>query len=103
MVKEFHIPIGSLLAMPKKHFFWLSNMAPRVRAEQDLRLLNVLLVSQSSQESVQTVWDGIRQVMGVVYESSHVATKTFKVQDENEMDPEFDRAGLRALKAKHGA
>lgn len=94
--------LGSLLAMPKKHFFWLFNMKSRVQAERDLRLLNILVTSQSSSEGYEKIAESLRKEMGVIHETIQQSPKTFTVQDENELDPEFDRAALRALKIKHG-
>lgn len=103
MVREFHIPISSLLEMPKRHFFWLYSMMPRVRAERDLMMLRVMRLAQADQEGFEKVAQQIQGEMGVIYERQFQAPKVVKIEEcSEELDPEFDREGLRALKAKHG-
>lgn len=103
VVREFHIPISSLLAMPKKHFFWLYAMMPRVRAERDLMMLRVMRVSQADQEGFEKITQEIQSEMGVIYERQFQTPKIVKIEECDEgLDPEFDREGLRALKIKHG-
>ena len=66
-------------------------------------LLRILAASQSSKEGFDATYDGLEKEVGVIYHRAQPSTpKTFKVYDENELDPEFDRAGLQALKIKHG-
>jgi hypothetical protein len=102
-MKEYQMSLSSVLQLPKAHFFWMNNMIPRVRAEQNLALLKVLVAAQSTQEGLKDIEAELREDMGTIYYQSRAATKTITVEDENTLDPEFDREGLRALKMKHGA
>lgn len=103
-MKEYQVPLSVVLGMPKSHFFWMNNMISRVRAEHHLELLRVLVAAQSTPEGLESFEKDYRQELGTVYyHSQPVGAKPLRVEDENELDPDFDRAGLRALKMKHGA
>lgn len=103
-MKEYQIPLSEILATTKSRFFWMNNMIPRIRAELHLELLKVLVAAQSTPEGLEAFEKEYRQELGTVYyHDQPVGKKTFTVEDENELDPDFDRAGLRALKMKHGA
>lgn len=63
--------------------------------------MKLLLAAQSSEEGIEAVTQELQQNLGVIYERNQQYT-TFELEDESALDPEFDREGLQALKAKHG-
>lgn len=67
-----------------------------------MALLKVLVAAQSSLEGLRSIEKELRDDVGVIYYQQPSPT-TIVVDDENALDPAFDREGLRALKMKHGA
>ena len=97
-MREFAIPYDALLKTPIKRFWFLNRQVDRLRAEDDLRRMKVL-VAVNSNESFQQALDGFTKQMGTiaVFEEK---TRELVNDPETGLDPEFDRAGLHALKAK---
>jgi hypothetical protein len=90
--------------MPKKQFMWLYSMMPRVRADQSLVLVKALLASQSTEEGLRAAVRDWEDERGIVYHGVQPSSPmTLRFEDDDSLDPEFDREGLRALKIKHGA
>lgn len=91
-----------LMSLSIKRFWFLSNQIDRIRAEKDLRQLQ-MLGSATSQEAYKAAHDHLRDQAGQVYVWQPVAPKEIKIDPDTGLDPEFDRAGLQALKARHSA
>lgn len=89
------------MALHPKHFWVLSNQIDRLRAEEDLRQIH-LLVSVGSQEAYKSTTDHLQSQIGQVYVWKKESPGTLVLNPDNgeEMDPAFDREGLRKLKAK---
>lgn len=101
-MSEFKTPISEVLATKKTLFFWMLRQADRLQAERDMRILRAFRAAQSEAEGFDAVVKNLEAEMGVVYEfGTFVPSKM--VLDDDGVDPEFDREGLRALKAKYGA
>lgn len=60
-------------------------------------------MAAQSNEGCEKAIEALSQDLGIVYEWAKTAPPKFEVKTEEGLDPEFDRAGLRALKVKHGA
>ncbi|NKX37873.1 hypothetical protein HGG70_08105 [Rhodobacteraceae bacterium R_SAG4] len=101
-MSEFKIPIGEVLKTKKTHFFWMQRQADRLQAERDMRILRAFRAAQSDGEGFEAVAKSLEAEMGVIFEFGPIAPDKMVLNDEG-MDPEFDREGLRALKAKFGA
>lgn len=97
----YSMSISSVLALPKRTFFWMLRQAERLEADSNRRQLQLLLAVQSA-EGVDKAFEMLNEDVGTVYEWGKYIPPAFDVNDEG-LDPEFDRSGLRALKAKHGA
>lgn len=97
-MKNYGMSISDILTLPLRRFWFLANQVDRIRAEEDLRLLQVLASSQSA-EGYEKAVDSLREQMGQVY-VWQPREMTLEVNvDKVERDPEFDRAGLQRLKA----
>lgn len=94
--------LRDVLGLPKRQFFWLQRQADRLEADADRRHLHILLAMASS-EGVEQGLKALQQEVGVIYEWGKFIPPAINLTDDDGLDPEFDRAGLRALKAKHGA
>jgi hypothetical protein len=97
-VEKFHFSHDDMLKMPMRRFWFYLKQVDRINAEEDLRLLRLLAAAHSG-ETIEQVTKDLNQVMGRIYVYEPKA-KSFEVEDENAMDPNFDRAGLHALKGK---
>lgn len=92
-----------VLGLPKKRFFWLERQADRLAAGRDRRMLNILSAAGStSQEVIESVLKRLDEEEGVIYEFGAFVPAPMVLTEEG-LDPAFDREGLRALKARHGA
>lgn len=86
-----------------KRFWFLANQIERLRAEKDLRQIQ-LLASVGSTEAYKTARDYLKDQMGEIYVLEADAPPTeIRIDPETGLDPEFDREGLRALKMKISA
>lgn len=78
-------------------------MMDRVEAEQDLRLLRVMVAATYTQEGLKEAVEELEKTAGEVFtwgEPTQLQQK--KAEGEEGLDPEFNRTRLRALKARHG-
>lgn len=97
--------LSSVLKMPKRHLFWLVEQIGRLEAHEDLRTLNILLVAGAQNaEVISKAVDQLHREVGeiYVYEPTKFVPQEVTMNEED-LDPEFDRASLQALKFKHGA
>lgn len=84
--------------MPLKKFWFLSNQVDRIRAERDLRQIQ-LLASVGSVEAYKNATDYLKDQAGTIYVWEPEAPAEITLDPETGLDVEFDREGLRALKA----
>jgi len=87
------------MALPIKRFWFLSNQVERLRAEKDQRQLQ-LLASVTTQEGFKTANENLKKEIGTVYVWTPKVDTEIKIDPKTGLDPEFDREGLRALKAR---
>lgn len=89
--------------MPIKVFWYLNKQVDRLRAEEELRQASIL-AAITSQEGYEKALENLRGQLGeiAVFEPS-VTTLNLDAATDEGLDPEFDRAGLMALKARHCA
>lgn len=81
--------------MPVKRFWFYNKQVDRLAAEEDLRMIN-LLASVTSGEAYGKAIDNLRKQMGEI----HVIVPVARTFNADEIDPEFERDKLRALKMK---
>jgi hypothetical protein len=95
--------IETLMEVPIKQFWFIANMIERIRAEKDLRHIQ-LLASVGSVEGYTAARDFLKEQAGEIYVmEGPTAPVQFKIDPQTGLDPEFDREGLRALKMKISA
>lgn len=85
---------NELIETPIKRFWFLLNQIDRLRAERDLRLVDVSLGSRD-EKGIQMLRDTLKKEFGEVY----VWNDPGPMEVDARLDPEFDREGLRRLKA----
>lgn len=94
--------LNDVLETPKKHFFWLLGEIDRHRAESDLRQYRVVQAVNSAEGSEKLTKE-LYEDRGQLLHFGRVLSRKIEIEtDDGKIDPEFDRAGLRALKAKMG-
>ena len=83
-----------------RQFWFLVNQINRLRAEDDLRRLQVMGAVNTSEAYEQAV-ENLQKTVGEIYiwEPSHL-TDELVLDPDTGLDPEFDREGLRQLKAQ---
>lgn len=91
-----------VLALPLRRFWFVSNMIDRLRAEKDLRQLQLLASVGTKEAYTQTV-KTLTEWAGTVYVFEKELPTVVRIDPETGLDPEFDREGLRALKMKIAA
>jgi hypothetical protein len=104
-MKEYGQSFDQVMALTPRRFWALSNQIDRLRAETDLRQIR-LLASHQSAEAYKMATEHLTSQVGQVYvwRKDVVSNKIVIDPDTGEeMDPEFDREGLRALKQKLAA
>lgn len=94
--------LSATLEMSSRHFYWMYSQIDRVEAHEDLRMIRVMAAANTDQESFSKVLSSMVEQMGEV-EVFETVTPAAEQRDwnENELDPDFDREGLRRLKARH--
>lgn len=93
------MPFEELLKTPIKRFWFLHRHVDRIRAESDIRQLN-LLGAVTAQDSFNKAHEDLRRSLGEIVVLEPVAP-TLNL-DPHQRDPEFDAAGMAALMLKHG-
>jgi hypothetical protein len=84
--------------MPIKRFWFYHKQVDRLAAEEDLRMLNLLAAVTSSEAYGNTV-EKLRRSMGEIYVMMPVQNTLVVVDGKvEELDPEYDRGALLALK-----
>lgn len=82
-----------------KRFWFLVNQIDRIEAEARLNQLD-MLASATAHDAYKAAHERYKKTVGQVYVWRPVAPVELKVDPDTGLDPEFDREGLRALKAK---
>lgn len=95
VLREFGFTWDELAKLSIKKFWFLNRSIDRLRSEEDLRRIQ-LMASVGSSEAYSSALNSLQTQMGTIAVMED--KRTVLVLDENGMDPEFDRAGLRALK-----
>lgn len=90
-----------VMALRKRVFFFLYGQTARLEADDGRRQLQLLIAAQSS-EGVKQAFEALNNDLGVVYQHSEIVHPVVLTTDDDALDPQFDRAALRALKARHG-
>lgn len=94
--------LDDILNLPLKRFWFLANQVDRIRAEEDMRQLQLLACAQSS-EGFESAVESLRTQMGQIYVwKPEPATLEFQIDATTGSDPTFDRAGLQRLRALSG-
>jgi hypothetical protein len=97
-MQTYGLSFEELYGLTIKRFWFLVNQVDRIEANDRLNQLEVL-ASATSGETYKAARERYTQTVGQVYVWKPVAPAEITF-DPNTIDPEFDRAGLRALKAK---
>lgn len=90
----------SLLQTPLRRFWFLNNQIDRLRAEKELRYLQLLASAQSG-DAFKATYDHLTNQVGKIYVWDEAAPEKIIINSDTGLDPEFDREGLHALKAKN--
>lgn len=90
------------MALPIRRFWFLSNQVERLRAEKDQRRLQ-LLASVTTQDGFKAANDQLKDEIGTVYVWTPKVDTEIRIDPNTGLDPEFDKEGLRALKARLAA
>jgi len=90
----------SLLQTPLRRFWFLNNQIDRLRAEKELRHLQLLASAQSG-DAFKATYDHLTNQIGKIYVWDEAAPEKIIINSDTGLDPEFDREGLHALKAKN--
>lgn len=89
------------MKLPVRKFWFYHRQISRLRAEEDRRMLGVLGSAQSS-DYYQKLAKQLDEEIGEIYVFEPTVKTMVVTQDDNQMDPEYDRAGVRALFANLG-
>ncbi|MGV1754829.1 hypothetical protein [Agrobacterium sp. CG674] len=91
--------VNDLMALSVKRFWFLANQIDRIEAADRLNQME-MLASVTSQEGYKMVSEKLVKTVGQVYVWKPHTPKVLVVDPDTGLDPEFDRAGLQALKAR---
>lgn len=84
--------------LPIRKFWFLFQMVERLRAEDARVLLEIGIATQSG-EGVKEAYEALENDVGQICVWEAEVPKVIEI-DSEELDPEFDREGLNALKRK---
>lgn len=91
----------AVLDTPLKRFWFLVNQIDRLKAEENLRLLQVTGAANDA-EAIQIALENLKNEMGQVFVWEEQAPSEIRIDPETDTDPEFDKGGLERLKALSG-
>lgn len=100
VLKEYGIGFDDLLQTPLRRFWFLNNQIDRLRAEKELRQLQLLASAQSG-DAFKATYDHLSNQIGKIYVWDEAVSNEIVINTETGLDPEFDRNGLHALKNKN--
>jgi len=83
--------------MPIRRFWFLNNQIDRLRAEQEIRQLQILACAQSS-EGFKSSYDHLSTQMGQVYVWQEPKVGEIIIDSTTGLNTEFDREALQRLK-----
>lgn len=98
-MQVYGLGFEELYGLTIKRFWFLVNQLDRIEASDRLNQLE-LIASTAAQETYKAARDHYTKTVGQVYVWKPKAPVELKVDPGTGLDPEFDREGLRALKAK---
>lgn len=94
--------LDEVLDLRLRRFWFLVNTADRLKAEEDIRLLQIFGSAQS-EKGFEEAQKALRAEMGQqVFVWEEKTRDEMRIVPDNGLDPEFDRKGLQALKAMAG-
>jgi hypothetical protein len=101
-MKEYGTSFEDLLMITPRRFWFLHNQLDRIKAQEHVFQLQ-LLGSVQSGEAYEAAMKNLNATVGQVfyYDEPASAPVELKIDPHTGLDPEFDREGLRALKARH--
>jgi hypothetical protein len=99
---EYGFSVDQVLELTVKRFWFISNMIDRIRAEKDLRQIQ-LMASVGSKEAYEAAFKSLNSQAGEVFVLEKEIPTEIRIDPKTGLDPEFDREGLRALKMKIAA
>lgn len=99
---EYGYSVDEVLDLTVKRFWFVSNMIDRLRAEKDLRQIQ-LMASVGAKEAYEKAFSALNDQAGQVYVLEKEVPTEIRIDPDTGLDPEFDREGLRALKMKIAA
>jgi hypothetical protein len=100
VLAEYSLSFDELMNLSIRRFWFIANMIERLRAEKDLRQIQ-LMASVGSVEAYKSAREFLQEQMGQIYVLDiGDAPVEIKVDPTTGLDPEFDREGLRALRMK---
>lgn len=98
MLKTYGLSFQEVLDLKLNRFWFLVNQADRIRAEEDLRQLNLLGSAQSG-EAYEKAVEALSQMTGQIYVWKPAEMPSeIRIDPQTGLDPEFDREGLRRLR-----
>lgn len=97
MIRFYGFEYDALLNYPWKRFLYLQRQIDRIQAEEDLRQVQLLGMA-TSQDGYAAITERLSKQMGeiAVYEPGI----TMLNLDDDQLDPEFNREALHALKGR---
>lgn len=98
-MQTYGMSFEELYGLTVKRFWFLVNQIDRLEANDRLRQLE-MLASATAPEAYKAARESYQKTVGQVFVWKPVAPTEIKVDPNTGLDPEFDREGLRALKAK---
>lgn len=90
--------MDELMELDLKRFWFLVNQVDRLRAESDIRMLQ-LLGSVTSEETFNQATKNLRDELGQIYVWKETESVEFRIDPNTGRDPEFDRSGFDSLRA----
>lgn len=87
----------SVLNMELKRFWFLYNQSGRLRAESDLRQLQIMSSAQSG-EAMEAALKSLELEVGQVYVWDETSPREMVIDPVTGLDEQFDREGLHSLK-----
>jgi hypothetical protein len=99
---EYRYSVDEVLDLTVRRFWFISNMIDRLRAEKDLRQIQ-LFASVGAKEAYEKVFNALNDQAGQVYVLEKEVPAEIRIDPNTGLDSDFDREGLRALKMQIAA
>lgn len=88
--------------MPVPRFFWMRQMVSRLRADDILKLSNLAMLALGGDDKSELL-DSLVETAGSDFEIDDITSADPVINPETGLDVNFDKAGLRELKALSSA